>query len=167
MVEIDTVGKMGVWQKYGAQIKEMRDRDHKSLQEIGDAVGVSREWIRQLLLFYCGTARVSLPEGTVNRTHLATELGVSFQTLEAWEARGKIKGLRWGRHVYYLPEEIEKARALADKRCLLCDRAVPQRFTYCPDCEKKHYRERRHQDYLRRKGYYQDYYKRRWAEREK
>ena len=152
---------VGVWQKYGAQIKEIRFQEHKSLQEIGATFTVSRERIRQLLGFYCGTARVSLPEGTVNRTHLATELGVPFHTLASWDEKGKIEGLHWGRHVYYLPEEIEKARALTDKRCLGCGRSILQRFTYCPDCRKKQYHKRCHQDYLRRKGYYQDYYKRR------
>jgi len=156
---------VGVWQKYGPLIVKMRFGSHPldpvrySLEKIGARFGVSRQRISELLILHLGSNKPNLPEGTIVRAELAMELGVAKSTLQEWQRYGKIKGLHLGRCIYFLPEEVEKARALADKHCLICGRAVPLRFSYCAECIKKRTSERRHEDYLRRKGYYQNYYR--------
>ncbi|GAJ17114.1 unnamed protein product, partial [marine sediment metagenome] len=91
--------------------------EHKTLKEIGALCdGVTRQRVAQLLQRHYGTTRPALVDGTLTEDELAQMLVINRGVLKAWRLRGKVQGIHVGRYVYYVPEEVERARKLADKR---------------------------------------------------
>ena len=121
----------GIYDLHGEYINEAY-QSGKTLQQIGNELGVTRERIRQILnTRFDGTKR----EGCVSTAAVAKEFGISADCL-----REKVKGILTSggnRNLLWAREDIEKAREILTNICW-CGKEVFL-FKYCSN---KCYRER-------------------------
>ncbi len=101
---------LGVWERQSSQIVEMW-REGYSLQQIGDAVGVTRERIRQLLEKHAVTKPSFYTEKQVARL-----IGCSTWFLCNLRRRGVINPKRSGHLLYSVDDLTEARRALDEYR---------------------------------------------------
>jgi len=110
-------------------IVELREHG-KTLQEIGDLVGLTRERVRQILEERNGNVKL------ITCPMLAEELGVGVQTLYNFLERVGIE-----RRYYWQSHDITLVKYLFAKNhaCRMCGQPVgPHRWVYCSDecCRK-------------------------------
>ena len=125
------------FETFGSKIAEMRSQGI-SLRKIGDAVGVSGEWIRQLLQQH----PVAFERFTESQVSKMLGLGIPKGTssrLRNLRVEGKITPTRPGLFWLYSNEDIAKVKLLLlPRQCAICGRDVPsQNWRYCFECGYK------------------------------
>lgn len=111
-------GKPPVWETYDGLIQEARQQPH-SLEEVGDAFGVSRERVRQLLKEHYGTAEVA---GLISGAALGEKIGASRETVTKLRKSGVIHPVKVGAKHFYRIEHVESIKELYRQLCT------------CPEC---------------------------------
>ncbi len=126
---------IGVFQIYNGQILEMR-REGRTLQMIGDTIGVTRERIRQVLNKYYGGT--DMPFLTIRE--LAQRVGYSEHTVYRLTRAGILNPKRVGWLYLFGKEDIKKA--IAAMSCKHCGAPrVKRSRLYCAACslERRRY----------------------------
>jgi len=123
--------KKTIWQTYNGILAKMR-QSGSTLVEIGNAVGVSRERIRQILNEnYDEIKRTCLTEKEV-----VLLLGCSVSKLGRLRRQGILKPRHTSSLYLYDAEEVKKARLAM--RCAFCGEPLPKYARkYCDRCSKE------------------------------
>ena len=121
---------MTIIETYNGALVEMR-RSGSTLAEIGNAVGVTRERIRQILNeYYPGTQMSCL-----NESQLAKVIGCSSQCLVKLRRAGILKPRHTSGLYVYDKDEVERAMLVTQKFCIHCGEPVPKyNKTSCERC---------------------------------
>jgi len=116
-------------------MRQMR-RSGASLQQIGSRFGISREWVRRLLVRHYGSARIRELLTVAELRHLAD---CSLRYIRKLTRRGVIQpamvmGMGVGRgKTLWKPETVATITLYIDRhRCRVCQRPLPSsRRVYC------------------------------------
>lgn len=119
-----------IFETYNGVIAQMR-RSGSTLAEIGNAVGVTRERIRQILnQYYPGTQMSCLKE-----SQLAKVIGCHPKRLIKLRQQGILKPRHTSGLYLYDKDEVEKAMLAIQKLCIHCGEPVPKyNQVYCAVC---------------------------------
>ncbi len=121
---------------YGAEIVGMR-RDGKTLQEIGDYYGVTRERIRQVLRdLYPGVKPIVKP-GIYNQKTVSVIVGISTQSVAELSKKLHLKPWTTLKYRWYDSEQVEIIENyLRNRKCKVCGRPLLsyRQRCYCIEC---------------------------------
>jgi len=92
---------------YNGRILDMR-REGYTLQQIGDATGVTRERVRQILNKYFGGTK----HDYLSEQEVARRIGCSYGPLERLRLEGLINPKRYGRFWLYDMDMVQKAQKI-------------------------------------------------------
>lgn len=123
----------GVWETHGDYIVNAR-KAGDALLKIGNAVGVTDERIRQLLVKHYGTTKLA---SHLSSLELSRIVNLNVRTINDYRNKGIIKAVNNGHYRYLYDIDAVKA-IIAHRRCKICGDPLPKgKWAYCSEpCRK-------------------------------
>lgn len=125
----------GVVAIYNGEIATMR-REGKTLQSIGDKIGVTRERVRQILNQYYGGTKTSF----LSEHQVAVLCGCSDQIIRRMREQGLVNPRLYGHYYLYDRDEVEKAYLAYLRQCAMCGVLIGLTRKYCKECSAERQR---------------------------